>query len=297
MDALFRQSGVIRTDTLEEMFDVATLLANQPVPEGRSVAIVTNAGGLGILCADTCEAHGLAVPELAPRRPWPSSRSFLPAARRCANPVDMIASATGEDYGRAIRVVAADPGDRRVDRDLHPAARGSTRPRSRARWSTRSASSSGRIPVLTCFMSARGLPEALRAPGVRDPVVRVSRNRPRSRSRTPSSTASGAAKPRRTCPRSTGIRAGRGGRGDRRRARARRGVAPAGRGRSSCSSATACRSLARSASRHAGGGRARPLAFDGRVALKAVGPLHKTEVGRRALGLCRRRGRRRRRAR
>ena len=47
VDALFRQHGVIRTDTLEEMFDVATLLANQPVPAGKRVAIVTNAGGLG----------------------------------------------------------------------------------------------------------------------------------------------------------------------------------------------------------------------------------------------------------
>ena len=46
--AVFRQHGVIRTETLEEMFDVATLLANQPVPKGRRVAIVTNAGGLGI---------------------------------------------------------------------------------------------------------------------------------------------------------------------------------------------------------------------------------------------------------
>ena len=66
VDALFRQHGVIRTDTLEEMFDVATLLANQPVPAGDRVAIVTNAGGPGILCADACEANGLSVPELAP---------------------------------------------------------------------------------------------------------------------------------------------------------------------------------------------------------------------------------------
>ncbi|MDR7476461.1 MAG: GNAT family N-acetyltransferase, partial [Armatimonadota bacterium] len=55
VDALFRQAGVIRTDSLEEMFDVAVLLANQPVPAGPRVAIVTNAGGPGILCADACE--------------------------------------------------------------------------------------------------------------------------------------------------------------------------------------------------------------------------------------------------
>ena len=77
---------MIRTDTLEEMFDVGTLLANQPVPVGNRVAIVTNAGGLGILCADTCEARGLVVPELGeatvtssrpscPSRPRPTTRS------------------------------------------------------------------------------------------------------------------------------------------------------------------------------------------------------------------------------
>src|SRR5262249_21660084 len=65
VDALFRQSGVIRTDTLAEMFDVASLLAKQPLPRGRRVGIVTNAGGPGILCADACEARGLDVPALA----------------------------------------------------------------------------------------------------------------------------------------------------------------------------------------------------------------------------------------
>ena len=56
VDALFRQTGVIRADTLAEMFDLAAALGSQPLPQGRRVAIVTNAGGPGILCADTCEA-------------------------------------------------------------------------------------------------------------------------------------------------------------------------------------------------------------------------------------------------
>ena len=57
VDALFRQAGVIRADTLEELLDVAVLLASQPLPRGRRVAVLTNAGGLGILCADACEAR------------------------------------------------------------------------------------------------------------------------------------------------------------------------------------------------------------------------------------------------
>ncbi len=99
VDALFRQSGVIRTDTLEELFDVATLLADQPVPAGNRVAIVTNAGGLGILCADACEAHGLVLPGLGDTV-VSELRSFLPAASSLTNPVDMIASAAAEEYGR-----------------------------------------------------------------------------------------------------------------------------------------------------------------------------------------------------
>ena len=56
VEALFHQTGVIRAETLEEMFDLAAVLGSQPLPPGRRVAIVTNAGGPGILCADTCEA-------------------------------------------------------------------------------------------------------------------------------------------------------------------------------------------------------------------------------------------------
>ena len=63
-DALFEQAGVIRTDTLHELFGVGALLASQPVPRGDRVAIVTNAGGPGILCADACQAAGVEVPEL-----------------------------------------------------------------------------------------------------------------------------------------------------------------------------------------------------------------------------------------
>ena len=67
VDALFRQAGVIRTERLEELFDVAALLSHQPVPKGARVAILTNAGGPGILAADACEANGLELPTLERR--------------------------------------------------------------------------------------------------------------------------------------------------------------------------------------------------------------------------------------
>jgi acyl-CoA synthetase (NDP forming) len=90
------------------MFDVATILANQPPPRGNRVAIVTNGGGLGILCADACEANGLQVAQLS-EATTASLRSSLSDEASVANPVDMIASATAEDYLHAIEVVAGDP--------------------------------------------------------------------------------------------------------------------------------------------------------------------------------------------
>ena len=170
VDALFRQSGVVRTDTLEQLFDVATLLANQPVPAGNRVAIVTNAGGLGILCADTCEANGLAVTELSADTVT-ELRSFLPVASSVSNPVDMIASASAEDYGRAIRVVAGDPGiDALIVIYIPPLEASAAEVAHQLVGAI--ADVGGRIPVLSCFMSARGLPEALRAPGTKIPSYR-----------------------------------------------------------------------------------------------------------------------------
>jgi acetate---CoA ligase (ADP-forming) len=104
VDALFRQTGVIRTDTLEEMFEVATLLASQGLPSGDKVAVLTNAGGPGILAADALESNGLAVPPLSDRTVQ-QFREFLPAEAGIGNPVDMIASASPESYRRSIEVL------------------------------------------------------------------------------------------------------------------------------------------------------------------------------------------------
>src|SRR5271157_2628246 len=97
VDALFRQSGVIRTDSLGETFDVAALLSTQPVPKGDGVAIITNAGGPGILAADTCESLGLRVPELSKKTRGELGKFLLPIAGT-KNPVDMTAAATAQDY-------------------------------------------------------------------------------------------------------------------------------------------------------------------------------------------------------
>ncbi len=109
VDALFEQVGVIRTETLSQLLDVASLLATQPLPEGNRVGIVTNAGGPGVMCADACEAVGLEVPEL-PEEVLDTLREFLPAEAGMSNPVDMIATASADDYRQTINALASHEG-------------------------------------------------------------------------------------------------------------------------------------------------------------------------------------------
>jgi acetate---CoA ligase (ADP-forming) len=167
VDALFQQAGVIRTDTLAELFDAALLVGSQPLPAGNRVAILTNAGGPAILCADACEANGLVVPPLseAVRK---ELASFMATAGSRGNPIDMLAAANGKDYERAIAVLA---GSEDVDaiiviftppfitkgsevvRAIHRAAHALPRA----------------IPVLSVFMSKQAAPRVIESGGVRIP--------------------------------------------------------------------------------------------------------------------------------
>ncbi|MEK7329620.1 MAG: acetate--CoA ligase family protein [Candidatus Eisenbacteria bacterium] len=168
VEALCRQSGVIRTNTMEELFDVAMLLANQPVPAGSRVGIVTNAGGPGIMASDACETHGLEVPILTDET-VATLRSFLPAEASTRNPVDMIASATPASFEKGVAAVLGDP---KVDALLvlyvPPIV---TTPTEVAEAIVRGvAAATGRAdaagrphkPVLSCFMGSHGVPEGLR---------------------------------------------------------------------------------------------------------------------------------------
>ncbi|MEZ4444517.1 MAG: acetate--CoA ligase family protein [Polyangiaceae bacterium] len=104
VEALFRQTGILRAETLEEMFGLARALTQQPLPRGRRVAVVTNAGGPGILCVDALEGAGLEVPRLAPGT-RATLNAFLPSAASSANPVDMIASAGPREFRAAVEVL------------------------------------------------------------------------------------------------------------------------------------------------------------------------------------------------
>lgn len=169
VDALFNQAGVIRTDTLAEMFDVASLLANQPPPRGKRVAILTNAGGLGILCADACEGGGLEIPPL-PESTRSRLAEFLPAEAALANPVDMIASASPDDYRRAIGLLAEAGVDAIIALFVPPLVTRADEVATAIRAAA--ASLPEHLPLLTVFMSAHGVPDQLREGGRAIPSYR-----------------------------------------------------------------------------------------------------------------------------
>jgi acetyl coenzyme A synthetase (ADP forming)-like protein len=107
IEALFAQTGIIRVDTLEDLFDVANLLSHQPIPRGNKVAILTNGGGPGIMTADACATRGLEVPPLS-EKTKSGLRSILRREASVVNPIDMTAEASANDYSQALKLLAAD---------------------------------------------------------------------------------------------------------------------------------------------------------------------------------------------
>ena len=162
VDALFRQAGVIRVDTLEELFDTAQVLAHQPLPTGRRLAILSNGGGPGILAADACAGAGLEVPELGSAT-QATIRSFASPDASVRNPVDLIASASAETYERALRTVLADDAVDAVLVIFVPPL--VTQPAEVAMAIRSAAQTTDSKPVVACFLGSQGIPDALRASG------------------------------------------------------------------------------------------------------------------------------------
>ena len=161
VDALFRQAGVIRAASLEELIDVATLLSSQPEVRGRRVAVLTNAGGLGILAADACDAARLELPALSDET-TARLRELLPAEASVANPVDMLGSATAESYAAALPVVLADPNVDALLVLFVPAVSATAVEVADAVDTTARAAEQDK-PVLAVVMSSEGVPPSLRA--------------------------------------------------------------------------------------------------------------------------------------
>ncbi len=145
--AAFVRSGVIRADTFESMFDYATAFAMQPLPKGDRVAIITNAGGPGIMAADAVENAGMKVSPLGGGAAT-ALASKLPAAASVGNPIDVLGDADPERYVMAVDAAQDDPDIDAIIVILTPQAM--TRPAETAR--AVAAASRGEKPVLASFM-------------------------------------------------------------------------------------------------------------------------------------------------
>ena len=105
----FRQCGIVRADSMEDIFNFAKAFAYEPMPASPNVAIITNAGGPGILVADACEKSGLSVPSLR-KATVDTLRQHLPPMASMLNPIDVIGDAMADRYQVAIEAAMNDPG-------------------------------------------------------------------------------------------------------------------------------------------------------------------------------------------
>lgn len=165
--ALFKQCGIIRATSLEEFLALATGLSNQRLPSDRRIGILTNAGGPGVLCTDSCAAEGLMVPELS-KETQSALASFLPPTAALNNPVDVIGFASEDLHARAVAsMLDANEIDALIivhvsvsDKDNDPVAKGILRGISAARQTD-----TNRKPVYLCWMAEGDLDRAFTIDG------------------------------------------------------------------------------------------------------------------------------------
>lgn len=150
VDALFDQTGVMRVDTVEELFDVAKALSTQPVPHGNRVAVVTNAGGPGILATDALINNGMEMPPLSPAT-VKKLRQFSSVDASYANPMDMVAGAGPEHFKKTLLAVKA---DKRFDSIIPIFVPPVTIDELEVARSIQEAVADSKKTVLACFMGA-----------------------------------------------------------------------------------------------------------------------------------------------
>jgi len=160
VDALFHQAGVLRARTLEELVDAAAVISTQPLPRGRRVGVITNAGGLGILCADACEGAGLKLTELTEQTRL-ALAATVPGEASLANPVDLLGSATASTYEAVIPHVLADPNiDALIVIFVPPVVAGADEVAAAVRHAVELGQHDK--PVIAVIVSAKGIPDVLR---------------------------------------------------------------------------------------------------------------------------------------
>jgi len=157
-DALFKQGGVIRANTINEMFDIAMGMANLPLPKGNRVAIITNAGGPGIMAADACESNGLEVVELNDATKANLKNKLVPYAS-VNNPVDLLAGAQPDEFQFTLNEVLQDENvDSAIVIFVAPII---TNPTEVAQKISQVAQQYDK-PVLGCFMGVKGVATGMR---------------------------------------------------------------------------------------------------------------------------------------
>jgi acetyltransferase len=149
-DAAFKQSGIIRADTIKELFDYARAFSYQPLPKGKKVAIITNAGGPGIMATDACENNGIQLASFSTET-IDKLNSFLPEAANVYNPVDVLGDALSGRYKKALEVVMQDKDVDAVVVLLTPQAMTEDLETARAIFDVMDKSQK-QIPVTTSFM-------------------------------------------------------------------------------------------------------------------------------------------------
>jgi acetyltransferase len=156
--AAFQQAGVLRANDMESMFDMALALGYQPLLEGDRIAIVTNAGGPGILATDALERSGMSLARLEVET-IQSLEERLPDAASAANPVDVLGDARGDRYKFALEIVSKDPNVDGIMVVLTPQAMTEIEDTARAVGSLSQVIDK---PVLACFMGEAKVERGIR---------------------------------------------------------------------------------------------------------------------------------------
>jgi acetyl coenzyme A synthetase (ADP forming)-like protein len=164
IEALFHHTGIIRVNTMQELFDVATLLSNQPLPTGRRLAIVTNGGGPGIIAADASARNGLVLPQFSPE----TEKKLKSAALRdinINNPLDVTAGSTPDEFCHMLQILADDKGSDAVLALFVPPVAIQLSEMENAIKNVAPIYWRRRKPLLACFLGERGLKAKLGSQG------------------------------------------------------------------------------------------------------------------------------------
>jgi acetate---CoA ligase (ADP-forming) len=164
IDALFHHAGIIRVNTMEELFDVATLLSNQPLPTGRRLAIITNGGGPGIIAADASARSGLVLPQFSPET---ESKLRAVALRdiNVNNPLDTTAGSTPEEFCHMLEILANDADNDAVLAMFVPPVAIELSEMENAIRNVAPIYWKKRKPLLACFLGERGFKAKLGSQG------------------------------------------------------------------------------------------------------------------------------------